>query len=172
MTRRSRNIALAALWLVTAAACARREPPKVYSLTGQVLAVQEDRRQLTVRHDDIPNFMPGMTMNFPVASPGLLTGREPGELIKATLEVTDSVGRLTAIERVGFSPLPTDTNAAAMAAGLLQAGDDAPDAAFIDQRNQRRLGAGMTDGLGGRAARNSSRTDLPSFSGEGSGLGG
>jgi protein SCO1/2 len=143
MTRRTRTLAaLVAAWLVVvaggASACSRREPPKVYSITGQVLAVHEDRQQLTVRHDDIPDFMPGMTMSFPVASPGLLTGREPGELIKATLEVTDSVGRLTAIERVGFTPLPTDTNAAAMAAGILQAGDDAPDAAFIDQQNQRR----------------------------------
>ncbi len=59
-------------------------------------------------------------------------------MITATLEIPNAVARLTAIERVGFSPLPTDTNAAAMAGGLLQAGDEVPDAAFIDQQNRRR----------------------------------
>ena len=82
--------------------------------------------------------MPGMTMSFAVATPQLLEGREPGELISATLEVTGTTSRLTAISRTGFEALPTDTNAAAMAGNVLGVGDPLPDSAFIDQADRRR----------------------------------
>ena len=120
------------------AACARPERPKSYPITGQVLAVHPERQQITLKHEDILNFMPSMTMSFPVASPNLLAGREPGEIVTGVLEVTDAVGRLTALERTGFSPLPADSNAVAMAGNLLDVGEVAPDAALIDQDDRRR----------------------------------
>jgi protein SCO1/2 len=120
------------------AGCGGRQPSKSYPITGQVLAVHPERQQITLKHEDIRNFMPGMTMSFPVASPELLTGREPGEIVTGVLEVTDAVGRLTALERTGFSPLPADSNAVAMAGNLLEVGEVAPDAALIDQDDRRR----------------------------------
>ena len=121
-----------------AAACGRSEPPRQYPLEGQVLSVQADRNEVTVRHQDIPNYMPGMTMTFPVSDAALLTGRKPGELIKATLEVTGTVGRLTTIEHVGFAELPDTTNSAMLAGSMLDVGATMPDAALIDQADRRR----------------------------------
>lgn len=132
------KIVVLAAGLVLAAGCQRAETVRSFPLRGQVLSVHEDRQQITVKHEDIPGFMPGMTMSFPVASPDLLKGREPGELIAATLEVTDTVGRITAISRTGFAALPTDSNAAVMAGNVLAAGDLVPDAAFLDQQDRRR----------------------------------
>jgi protein SCO1/2 len=103
-----------------------------------VLSVQADRQQITIKHGDIEGLMPGMTMTFPVAKPELMKGREPGELVYATLELTGTEFRLTKIERTGFSPLPTDSNAALIAGNLLNEGEPLPDAAFIDQRDRRR----------------------------------
>jgi protein SCO1/2 len=103
-----------------------------------VLSIQPEKQQVTIKHDDIEGLMPGMTMSFPVATPELLKGREAGELVDATLELTAGIGRLTRIQRTGFSPLPTDSNAAAIAGNLLEAGDELPDAAFIDQDDRRR----------------------------------
>ena len=123
---------------VSAAACRNAPTTKSYPFTGQVLAVHPDRQQITIKHEDILNFMPSMTMSFPVASAALLQGREPGELVTGVLEVTDSVGRLTALERTGFSPLPADSNAVAMAGNLLEVGEVAPDAALIDSDDRRR----------------------------------
>jgi protein SCO1/2 len=125
---------------VLAAGCGSSEPdiPKKYPLRGQVLAVDVEQQQLTVRHEDIPGLMPGMTMSFPVASAELLEGREPGELIVATLEVSDSLGRLTTIARTGIAPLPDDDPLATLAAGRLDIGDAVPDTAFIDQHDDRR----------------------------------
>jgi protein SCO1/2 len=120
------------------AGCERQAPARQYPLKGQVLAVNTERQEITIKHDDIPNLMPGMTMSFPVASADLLKGREPGELVTATLEVTDAMGRLTSITRTGFTALPANSNQAELAAGLLKVGDPAPDVALVDTRNRRR----------------------------------
>ena len=124
--------------LVGVSGCARQEPPRRYELTGQVLAVQPERSELTIRHDDIPGFMPAMTMTYQVVPGALINGRKPGELIAATLEVDDTAGRLVAITHRGEAPVPESANQVAMASGLLEVGDEAPDAAFIDQADRRR----------------------------------
>lgn len=121
-----------------AAGCESKAPAKQYPLTGQVLAVHPERQEITIKHEDIKGLMPGMTMSFPVASADLLQGREPGELITATLEVSESMGRLIAITRTGFTALPAGSNEADLVAGLLQVGDEVPDVALIDTSNRRR----------------------------------
>jgi protein SCO1/2 len=124
--------------IMAAASCSQKEPPKRYDLKGQVLGVRADRQELTIRHEDIPGFMPAMTMTYPVTPASLLDGRTPGEIITATLEVDDAQGRLVAIAHAGTAPLPENVNELAMAAGLLEEGDTVPDAAFIDQQDRRR----------------------------------
>lgn len=123
---------------VAAAGCRADSPIESYPITGQILAVDAAQQQITIRHEDIPGLMPGMTMSFPVSSPELMTGREPGELVTGTLEVSDATGRLTALTRTGMAPLPDDANLTTLATGLLEVGDQVPDTAFIDQRDQRR----------------------------------
>jgi protein SCO1/2 len=133
---------LAALLIVlgSVAACARpaSEPVKRYPLQGQVLSVNPAKQEINIKHGDIPGFMPGMQMIYPVASPQLMEGRAPGELVDAVLEVRNATGRLVEITHKGMAPLPDNPNASAMASGVLDVGDEAPDAAFIDQANTRR----------------------------------
>src|SRR5687768_18498162 len=119
-----RCVTLLSIALLVAGGCTRPEEPKRYELTGQVLAVLPERAELTVRHDDIPGFMPAMTMTYPVVPASLLEGRVAGELVSATLEVTDAQGRLVAIEHRGEAPLPDSANQIAMASGLLEPGDE------------------------------------------------
>jgi protein SCO1/2 len=122
---------------LAAAACRSSPPARRYELVGQILVVHAQTNYLTVKHDDIPGFMPGMTMNFAVAPASLMAGRTPGEMIRATLEVTDNTATIVAIERTGIAPLP-EPGAEPMAAILLNAGDQVPDAAFVDQDDRRR----------------------------------
>ena len=139
MSGRTRLLPVALLIIgLLAAACREAEPPKRYALQGQILAVDEARAQLTIKHADIPNLMPGMTMSFPVASPELMQGRTAGELITGVLEMDAHGGRLVEIVHVGSAPLPENANEAGMASGVLDVGDEIPDAALIDQANQRR----------------------------------
>jgi len=129
---------LALAVLIGAAACTRPAPPRTYPLHGQIIAIDNAKHTLTIKHEDIDGLMPGMTMSFPVADPALMTGREPGEIVDATLEVSDALARIASVPRVGFAALPTNTNAAMMAEGVLNVGDDVPDTALIDQSDKRR----------------------------------
>lgn len=130
-----------AVAVALASGCARPsapEAPRRYPLTGQVMAVDTTTRQLTVKHDDIAGLMPSMTMTFRVADPAALEGRAPGDLISATLEVTSTDSQLLDVVATGTAPLPTNTNEVALAAGVLDVGDAVPDAALVDQADQRR----------------------------------
>jgi len=124
--------------LASTVACSRPEPAKQYQLQGQILAVHPEKNQITIKHGDIDGLMPGMTMSFPVSAPSLMEGRTPGDLVTATLSVSDALGTLTSITRTGSAPLPTNTNEAMLVAGILAEGDEVPDAALIDQDDRRR----------------------------------
>ena len=138
--RLSPSLAVTTFALLASFACTSStpEPPaKDYQLAGQILAVNSEKPELTIKHDDIKDFMPAMTMVYEVADKGLMSGRTPGELITATLHVRNSIGTITAITHTGEGPLPNE-NQVAMASGVLAEGDAVPDAAFVDQTDKRR----------------------------------
>lgn len=136
--RQPRQLTLLFAFVLLLAACRSEPPAKRYELSGQILAVHAERQELAIKHGDIVGYMPGMTMSFPVETKSLMVGRTAGELITATLEVSGLVGKIVAITHTGNAPLPDDTNSAAMTDGILAVGDAVPDAALIDQANQRR----------------------------------
>jgi protein SCO1/2 len=101
-----------------------------YDLRGQVLAVDRGRQEVTIKHEDIRGFMPGMTMPFRVSDPALLNGLEAGDLVQATLVVKDYTGYLTALRRTGHeTPPPLDTPSVA----VLQPGERVPDVRLLDE---------------------------------------
>ncbi len=102
MSRACLGVLLPCLLLV---ACG--EPPRPvreFPLTGEVLAIKPDRTEITVKHDDVPGFMPPMTMPFAIKDAALLDGLATGDLIAATLVLTDEESYLTAIRRTGTLP--------------------------------------------------------------------
>ena len=122
--------------LVLAAACSREPEARTYQLKGQVLAVDVGAREILVKHEDIPGFMPAMTMPYLVRDAALLKDRAPGDLITATLTVESTLGHLSAIVKTGSAPLPEDARTTIPAAAhveLLKNGDRPPEARFIDQ---------------------------------------
>lgn len=122
--------------LLLGLACSRTPPPQTYQLTGQVLTVQPATNEILVKHDDIPGFMPAMTMPYGVKDPALLKDRVPGDLITATLVVEAGVPHLSAIAKTGSAPLPNDartTIPAAAGVSLLKPGDPLPDLPLVDQ---------------------------------------
>jgi Cu/Ag efflux protein CusF len=51
---------------ITAALAAGCSKEKPHTLVGQIVAIDTARQEITVKHQDIPGFMPGMTMPFRV----------------------------------------------------------------------------------------------------------
>src|SRR4029453_1712897 len=122
--------------LICVAGCGRAPDQQTYQLHGQVLAVESASHEILVKHDDIPGFMPAMTMPYTVKDEKLLSGRTPGDLINATLVVSEGSAWLSAITKTGTAPLPGDppsTIPAAAGVHLLQRGDSVPDTALTDQ---------------------------------------
>ncbi|HEX6323736.1 MAG TPA: SCO family protein [Vicinamibacterales bacterium] len=125
--------------LVLGAGCSKPEPAtKSYQLTGQILAVHPEKQSLTIKHQDIAGYMPGMTMTFVARDAAMVEGREPGEMVTATLEVGETSSRLTALTVTGREPITALPAEIALAEGLLAEGDELPDATFVDQNGRSR----------------------------------
>ena len=125
-----------ALTLGLAAACNREPDARTYQLTGQILVVKPETSEVLVKHEDIPGFMPAMTMPYVVNDPALLKDRAAGDLITATLVVGTERAHLSSIMKTGSAPLPDDartTIPAAAGVTLLKPGDTVPDTTLTGQ---------------------------------------
>jgi protein SCO1/2 len=122
--------------LAALTACAPRMEGQRYECQGQVLAVNAARREIVIRHEDIPGFMPAMTMPFAVKDEALLAGRAPGDLVRGTLAVTDTSAWLERLTKTGFEPL--ETPRPVVEPGILEPNGLVPDATFVDARGKAR----------------------------------
>jgi len=90
------------------------ETPREYSVRGVVRRVEPERRSVVVKHEEIPGFMPAMTMPFDVKEAKELQGLKPGDRIGFRMLITTNDGWIDRIQVFG-----SDTNAVASAgAGL------------------------------------------------------
>jgi protein SCO1/2 len=121
---------------LVALACSRAPQGKRFRLTGQILAVHQERQEVLVRHEDVPGFMPAMTMPFTVRDPKLLAGRVPGDIVRAVLVVTDTASWLDELEKTGFAALPPDTSPAPPPA--LRPGEVVPETTLRDEQGRLR----------------------------------
>jgi protein SCO1 len=127
---------LAALTLV--AACSSDRPAREYELQGQILAIDQGRQEVLIRHGDIKGFMPGMTMPFKVKEAALLAQRQAGDLVTATLVVSDVDAHISTLSKTGSAPIPDQVQVAATDGAVLQPGDVVPNQLLIDQDGQAR----------------------------------
>src|SRR5215213_8710422 len=133
---RTRTIIALTAATLGVAACGRDTNTRTYQLTGQILVVKPETKEVLVKHEDIPGFMPAMTMPYTVKDTALIADREVGDLITATLVVGGEGAYLSAITKTGSAPLPDDartTIPAAAGVHILAAGDSVPDTRLIDQ---------------------------------------
>ena len=121
---------LAAL-LGATVACSREPAGREYQLQGQILAIEAQRNEVLIKHGDIKGFMPGMTMPFTVRDPGLLKDKAAGDLVTATLVVSDNSAHLSTLTKTGHAAV--DLPATPPAPPILQPGEPVADAAFVDQ---------------------------------------
>ena len=125
---------LAVVVALLALACGNAPESKQYELTGQIIAINPERQEVLVSHEDIPGFMPAMTMPFKVKEAALLEGTAPGDLITATLVVEETDAYLSVLTRTGSAPLENPPPAPLITASdLLREGEIVPDHALVDQ---------------------------------------
>lgn len=125
-----KTCAVALVGLALAVGCQRAPEAREYELSGQILVIRPETSEVMIRHGDIVGFMPGMTMPFKVDDAALLEGRVAGDLVTATLVVTDERAWLSTLTATGHAPLPEDApDSIPAAAGVhvLEPGDEVPD---------------------------------------------
>ncbi len=102
-------ILLAAVVLITVSACRDTTPVRAYEVRGIVTELSEDGRSIVLAHEQIADYMPAMTMAFPLGHPDLDDGLEPGDQIRFQI-VVDASGSPTILhleEETPFSgPFP------------------------------------------------------------------
>ena len=119
---------------VTLVACSRSAPePRQYELQGQILAMRPEAREVTIRHGDIRGFMPGMTMPFMVNDRSLLEGKQPGDLVTATLVVGETEAHLSSLTKTGTAPIENPIEVTRTEGAILMPGDIVPDQLLVDQ---------------------------------------
>ncbi|MCI0379096.1 MAG: copper-binding protein [Gemmataceae bacterium] len=60
---------------------------KVYDIKGKVVAVDADKKKVTLDHDDIPGLMKAMEMPFAVENAKVLEGIKAGDQVHGKLKV-------------------------------------------------------------------------------------
>jgi protein SCO1/2 len=129
---------MASVAAIAASGCSRTPPTKQYQLTGQILDVKPETKEVLVKHDDIPGFMPAMTMPYRVEDASLLAGKQPGDLITATLVVGETEAHLSTIDKTGHAPIADATGPSITASQMLKPGDVVPDTNLVDENNASR----------------------------------
>jgi protein SCO1/2 len=137
MRRLSGIILVAAL--TAAVACSRAPEARTYEVRGQVLGVDPQKQEVLMKHEDIPGFMPAMTMFYKVQDPALLEGKQAGDLVAGTLVVEEVNYYLSTLTTTGRAPLDTPPAGPAITdSDLLKEGDVVPDHTLVDQTGAAR----------------------------------
>src|SRR6476660_208990 len=132
------SIALVAL---LAASCTTRSYERHFVGQGQIISIAANRREATVKHEDIKGLMPAMTMPYRVRDPKLLDGLAPGDLIKARLVLVSNDASLDQVLKTGQAPLetpPAEAPPASSGFELISPGQQVPDVTLVDQDGRKR----------------------------------
>ena len=125
--------------LGVAAACSSGSPSSthIYQVKGRVVSIPPEKQSVVIDHEDIPGFMQGMTMSFPVKDPGILKDLTANDLINFELTVPPQDSWVSRIEKTGHteeSESSVNKGAAAVAVeSILRVGQKAPAFSLIDQ---------------------------------------
>lgn len=120
------------------ASCQRQPfaPAQRYEIRGKVVSVDKGRSQVILAHEEIPGYMPAMTMPFPVRDAWAMSVLAPGQLVRAALVVQDSRSWL---EEIAITQAP-GRGGVQKAEGAIQEpnpGDEIPDFQLTNQDGKR-----------------------------------
>jgi protein SCO1/2 len=133
--RPGRALAAAVFGGLAVLASCKAEPDRTYPLRGQILAIEkarpDGRPHVTVKHEDIPNFMPAMTMPYSVREPADQV--EAGDLVTATLVLHPGGDvYLTNLKKTGHAELPAGAGPVKIM-DVMAPGDEVPADPLVDQ---------------------------------------
>ncbi len=119
------------------------ESKQTFQVNGLIRSLDADGNTVTIEHEDIPDFMPSMTMPFTVKDPALLRGLRAGDRVRFELVVTADDSWISAIaKRSGSTETTTDRTPPIAAqhateeSKLLENGQTVPNFTLTNQNGQ------------------------------------
>jgi protein SCO1 len=107
---------ISAMLMLAACGTARTDAPageqKRYDIRGTVISVDRAAGKAEIDHEEIPGFMPRMTMNFPIREEWVWEALTPGAHILAELVVDNTANEPYWLENISVTSAP-DPNAPA-----------------------------------------------------------
>jgi Uncharacterized protein SCO1/SenC/PrrC, involved in biogenesis of respiratory and photosynthetic systems len=73
---------------------------KSYQVKGVVIDLSPQSKEVKIRHEEVPGFMPAMTMPFDVKDARLIEGLKPGDRVSFRLNVTETDGWIDEIQKI------------------------------------------------------------------------
>ena len=106
---------------------------KRYPFTGKVISVDRAAKKANIEHNDIPGYMPAMSMDFPIRADWVWDDLKPGSEIRAELVVDNPNGQFW-LENIGISTAPNaNQQAPPINENVAQIGKEPPNFELTDQ---------------------------------------
>ena len=106
-------------------------------IRGKVISVDPPKHSLTISHEEIPNYMMGMTMPFRVKDSTLLAGLQPGDSVRGTLAVSRVESWIASLTVTGNGEPPKGITAEDLVRHEVKIGETIPEFALTNQNGRR-----------------------------------
>jgi protein SCO1/2 len=85
----------------TSADFAAKGSNQVFQVKGVIKELKPDGKTVVIRHEEVPNYMPAMTMPFEAKPPGELKGLAVGDQVEFRMTVTDNDVWIDQLRKIG-----------------------------------------------------------------------
>lgn len=110
---------------------------RTFQVNGRICEIAAVTKTLKIAHEEIPGYMPAMTMPLEVRDVALLKGLRAGDEVHFELSVTDDDSWISHLEKIGNGNLATtDLPPVASASAELRKGEMVPDFALTDENGK------------------------------------
>src|SRR5712691_2632684 len=113
---------------------------KIFEVKGVVIAVKPREKSIEIKHEEIPGYMPAMTMPFDVRNTNELAGLQPGDSVSFRMLVTDTEGGSDEIRKLAAPATKLTSTSGPLRlvreVEPLSVGDPLPDYHFTNQFGQ------------------------------------
>src|SRR3954467_4496543 len=114
---------------------------QVFTVKGVIKNLQPDGKTVEIRHEEVPNYMPAMTMPFTAKNPSELKKLKPGDKVNFRMSVTEDdvwIDNINVEESAGLTNEIPSNNIMRIVRNVepLQVGDPLPEYHFTNELGQ------------------------------------
>src|SRR5215207_3841201 len=91
--------------------CGKQSNQQIFQVKGVIEEIKPDGKSAVIKHEEIPNYMAAMTMEFETKNTNELKGLKPGDSISFRMIITDDDGWIDQVKKLNVPPTDLPTRA-------------------------------------------------------------